>query len=120
MPMVKWHGAAVEAKALAAAMDGLGVAAELISKKWVDTIPYASGDLASHVQPQKTGDLEYTISSTGPYARRQELDESLQHPDPTNPSSRSGRKAHAGRDALADNEKNIEKLINAKIAAALR
>ena len=117
---VRWHGAVVEGIALNAAMEGLGVAAELISKKWVETIPYASGDLASHVQPQKTGATEYTISSTGPYARRQEFDEALRHPDPTNPASRSGRKAHAGRDALADNEKNIEKLVNAKIAAALK
>ena len=117
---VRWHGDAVNAKIMAAAMDGIGEAAEIISKKWVETIPYATGELASHVQPQKTGDHEYTISSTGPYAVRQEVDASLRHPDPTNPASRSGRKAHAGRDALANNEKNIEKLITAKIKASLR
>jgi len=43
----------------------------------------------------------------------------LRHPDPTNPLSRAGRKAHAGRDALTNNEKNIEKLVGAKIKAAL-
>ncbi len=62
--------------------EGLNDSAEIVSKEWQNTIPYATGELASHVQPMKSGELEYNISSTGPYARRQELDESLRHPDP--------------------------------------
>lgn len=118
--VVRWHGPQIEKIVMSAAMEGIRESAELISKKWVETIPYATGELASHVQPAKTGAQQYTISSTGPYAARQEFDASLRHPDPTNPMSRSGRKAHAGRDALTSNEKNIEKLVGAKIKAALR
>jgi len=62
------------------------------------------------VQDQPS-ELKVVISSTGPYAVRQEFDDSLRHPDPTNPSSRSGRKAHAGRDALNDNRENILKFV---------
>jgi len=81
-------------------------------KEWQNTIPYASGDLASHLQVQdQPSELKVVISSTGPYAVRQEFDDSLRHPDPTNPSSRSGRKAHAGRDALNDNRENILKFV---------
>lgn len=118
--VVRWHGPQIEKLVIAAAMDGIRESAELISKEWVETIPYATGELASHVQPVKTSDRQYTISSTGPYAARQENDESLRHPDPTNPLSRAGRKAHAGRDALKNNEKNIEKLVGAKIKIVLR
>ena len=116
---MEWRGEAVLAKVKGAIDDGLNDSAEIVSKVWQNTIPYATGELASHVQPAKTGAQQYTISSTGPYAARQEFDASLRHPDPTNPMSRSGRKAHAGRDALTSNEKNIEKLVGAKIKAAL-
>ncbi len=117
---VEWHGAAVEALIKKATDEALQTSAELVEKDWKNTIPYSSGDLASHVQNQKTGDLEYTISSTGPYARRQELDESLRHPNPDDPKSRSGRKAHAGRDSLDKNRGKIEELVAAKVNAALR
>jgi hypothetical protein len=116
---MEWRGEAVLAKVKGAIDDGLNDSAEIVSKVWQNTIPYATGELASHVQPVKTGDLEYAISSTGPYARRQELDESLRHPDPTNPASRSGRKAHAGRDALDDNRENIDKLVASRVQGVL-
>jgi hypothetical protein len=116
---MEWRGEAVLAKVKGAIDEGLNDSAEIVSKEWQNTIPYATGELASHVQPVKTGDLEYAISSTGPYARRQELDESLRHPDPTNPASRSGRKAHAGRDALDDNRENIDKLVASRVQGVL-
>ena len=116
---MEWRGEAVLAKVKEAVDGGLNDSAEIVSKEWQKTIPYASGELASHVQPVKTGDLEYAVSSTGPYARRQELDESLRHPDPTNPASRSGRKAHAGRDALDDNRENIDKLVASRVQGVL-
>jgi hypothetical protein len=116
---MEWRGEAVLAKVKGAIDDGLNDSAEIVSKEWQKTIPYATGELASHVQPVKTGDLEYSVSSTGPYARRQELDESLRHPDPTNPASRSGRKVHAGRDALEDNRDNIEKLVASRVQGVL-
>jgi hypothetical protein len=116
---LEWRGEAVLAKVREAAASGLNDAAEIVSKEWQNTIPYATGELASHVQPMKSGELEYNISSTGPYARRQELDESLRHPDPTNPASRSGRKAHAGRDSLDGNRDNIEKLVASRVKGVL-
>jgi len=116
---LEWRGEAVLAKVREAVEEGLNDSAEIVSKEWQKTIPYASGELASHIQPLRTGDREYSISSTGPYARRQELDESLRHPDPTNPASRSGRKVHAGRDALDDNRDNIEKLVAARVQGVL-
>ena len=116
---LEWRGEAVLAKVREAVDGGLNDSAEIVSKEWQNTIPYATGELASHVQPTKTGDLEYAVSSTGPCARRQELDESLRHPDPTNPASRSGRKVHAGRDALEDNRENIEKLVAARVQGVL-
>lgn len=117
--ILTWHGEAVLAKVREAVDGGLNDSAEIVSKEWQNTIPYATGELASHVQPVKAGELEYNISSTGPYARRQELDESLRHPDPTNPASRSGRKVHAGRDALDDNRDNIEKLVASRVRGVL-
>lgn len=116
---MEWRGEAVLAKVKGAIDEGLNDSAEIVSKEWQKTIPYATGELASHVQPLKTGDLEYAISSTGPYARKQELDESLRHPDPTNPASRSGRKVHAGRDALDDNRENIDKLVASRVQGVL-
>jgi len=105
-------------------MDALHQAGEIILKEWGNTIPHATGDLESSLTPHATGDLEssltvtdhsrdlkVTVSSAGPYAIRQELDDTLRHPDPTNPSSRSGRKAHAGRDALNNNRENIAKFV---------
>lgn len=116
---LEWRGEAVLAKVREAVEEGLNDSAEIVSKEWQKTIPYATGELASHVQPAKAGKLEYNISSTGPYARRQELDESLRHPDPTNPASRSGRKAHAGRDSLDDNRDNIEKMVASRVRGVL-
>lgn len=113
---VSWNDGAYKTKIHKAAMEALHVAGELVLKDWAETIPYATGDLASHLtvtdQPSENSVI---ISSTGPYAIRQELDESLRHPDPTNPASRSGRKAHAGRDALNKNRENITKLVEARI-----
>lgn len=94
------------------AMGALHEAGEKVLKVWGDTIPHASGDLESHLTvTDLPTQMAVKVSSTGPYAIRQELDDSLRHPDPTNPSSRSGRKAHAGRDALNDNRDNIQKLV---------
>ena len=100
------------AKVKKQAMSTVHDAGEIVLKEWGNTIPHATGDLESHLtitdQPSK---LKVVLSSTGPYALRQEKDDSLRHPDPTNPSSRSGRKAHAGRDALNNNRENIAKFV---------
>ncbi len=113
---INWHPNAYKDAVKDAAMDALHDAGEIILKDWQNTIPYASGDLASHLQVQDNkSKLQVTISSSGPYAIRQEFDDSLHHPDPTNPSSRSGRKAHAGRDALNDNRENIKKFVQDRL-----
>ena len=112
MAQVNWHPQAYIVATKKAAMSALHDAGEIVKKEWQNTIPYASGDLASHLQVQdQPSELKVVISSTGPYAIRQEFDDSLRHPDPTNPSSRSGRKAHAGRDALNNNRDNIKKFV---------
>ena len=112
MAEVKWHPEAFIELQKKQAMAAIHDAGEIVMKEWQNTIPYASGDLASHLQVQdQPSELKVVISSTGPYAARQEFDDSLRHPDPTNPSSRSGRKAHAGRDALNDNRENILKFV---------
>ena len=112
MAQVNWHPEAFRARQKKQAMGALHDAGEIIMKDWENTIPYATGDLASHLQVQdQPSALKVVISSTGPYAVRQEKDDSLRHPDPTNPSSRSGRKAHAGRDALNNNRDNIKKFV---------
>jgi len=99
-------------KMKAACMEALHAAGEIVLKEWGNTIPHATGDLESSLTvTDQPSQLRVTVSSTGPYAIRQELDESLRHPDPTNPSSRSGRKAHAGRDALNNNRDNIKKFV---------
>jgi len=112
MVSVTWHDGVLKSMVKQAAMGALRDAGEIVLKEWGETIPHATGDLESHLtitdQPSK---LQVTVSSTGPYALRQELDDSLRHPDPTNPSSRSGRKAHAGRDALNNNRDNIKKFV---------
>lgn len=96
----------------AAAMDALHEAGEIVLKEWGNTIPHATGDLESSLTvTDYPNEQKVTVSSTGPYALRQERDDSLRHPDPTNPSSRSGRKAHAGRDALNNNRENIAKFV---------
>lgn len=112
MAEIKWHPEAFIERQKKQAMAAIHDAGEIVMKEWQNTIPYASGDLASHLQVQdQPSELKVVISSTGPYAVRQEFDDSLRHPDPTNPSSRSGRKAHAGRDALNDNRENILKFV---------
>ena len=109
---VKWHPDAFKNGIKSQAMSALHDAGEVVLKEWQNTIPYASGDLASHLTvTDHQKDLKVTVSSSGPYAIRQEFDDSLRHPDPTNPSSRSDRKAHAGRDALNNNRENIAKFI---------
>ncbi len=118
--MIKWYGDDIRRKILQAADGALNDGAEHIAKDWMETIPYSTGDLASHVHPEKTGELRYEISSSGPYAARQEFDESLRHPNPKDPRSRSGRKAHAGRDALDSNKERLQKLLESRISAALR
>jgi len=116
MAQVNWHPEAFRTRKKKQAMSALHDAGEIVKKEWQNTIPYASGDLASHLQVQdQPSELKVVISSTGPYAVRQEFDDSLRHPDPINPSSRSGRKAHAGRDALNNNRENIKKLVQARM-----
>jgi len=93
-------------------MDALHEAGEIVLKEWGNTIPHATGDLESSLTVNDyPGEQKVTVSSSGPYAIVQELDDTLRHPDPTNPSSRSGRKAHAGRDALNNNRENIAKFV---------
>ena len=112
MAEIKWHPEAFIERQKKQAMAAIHDAGEIVMKEWQNTIPYASGDLASHLQVQdQPSELKVVISSTGPYAIRQEFDDSLRHPDPTNPSSRSGRKAHAGRDALNNNRDKISKFV---------
>lgn len=112
MVEIQWHPEALLQKMKAAAMDALHEAGEIVLKEWGNTIPHATGDLESSLTvTDQPSQMRVIVSSTGPYAIRQELDDSLRHPDPTNPSSRSGRKAHAGRDALNNNRENIKKFI---------
>jgi len=112
MAQVNWHPEAFRARQKKKAMEGLHEAGERILKAWGNTIPHASGDLESKLAiDDMPSELKVKISSNGPYAIRQEFDDSLRHPDPTNPSSREGRKAHAGRDALNDNRDNIKKFV---------
>lgn len=113
---ISWNDVVYKVKVHTAVMAALHDAGELVLKDWAETIPYATGDLASHLTvSDQPSDNSVIVSSTGPYAARQEMDESLRHPDPTNPASRSGRKAHAGRDALNKNLSNITKLVEARI-----
>ncbi|HPM26399.1 MAG TPA: HK97 gp10 family phage protein [Methanothrix sp.] len=112
MAEIKWHPEALQKKMKAAAMDALHEAGEIVLKEWGNTIPHATGDLESSLTVNDyPGEQKVTVSSSGPYAIVQELDDTLRHPDPTNPSSRSGRKAHAGRDALNNNRENIAKFV---------
>ncbi|HQN31692.1 MAG TPA: HK97 gp10 family phage protein [Methanothrix soehngenii] len=112
MAEIQWHPEALLQKMKAAAMDALHEAGEIVLKEWGNTIPHATGDLESSLTvTDQPSQMRVIVSSTGPYAIRQELDDSLRHPDPTNPSSRSGRKAHAGRDALNNNRENIAKFV---------
>ncbi len=112
MAEIKWHPEALQQKMKAAAMDALHQAGEIILKEWGNTIPHATGDLESSLTVNDyPGEQKVIVSSSGPYAIRQELDDTLRHPDPTNPSSRGGRKAHAGRDALNNNRENIAKFV---------
>lgn len=112
MAEIQWHPEALLQKMKAASMEAMHEAGEIVLKEWGNTIPYATGDLESSLTvTDQPSQLRVTVSSNGPYAIRQELDDSLRHPDPTNPSSRSGRKAHAGRDALNNNRDNIKKFV---------
>ena len=116
---VIWHGDEILAKAKTAAKEALHLSGEIVLRVWQETIPWATGDLASTLT---VTDMEdgVQVSSSGPYAAAQEFDATLRHPDPTNPLSLAGRKAHAGRDALDDNKENIRALIEAKVTEALR
>lgn len=112
MAEIQWHPEALLQKMKAASMQSLHDAGEIVLKRWGETIPHATGDLESHLAiTDHPSDLQVVLSSTGSYAIRQELDDTLRHPDPTNPSSRSDRKAHAGRDALNENRDNITKFV---------
>ncbi len=112
MAEIKWHPEALQKRMRDAAMDALHKAGEIVLKDWGNTIPHATGDLESSLTVNDyPGEQKVTVSSSGPYAIRQELDDTLRHPDPTNPSSRGGRKAHAGRDALNNNRENIAKFV---------
>ena len=112
MAEIKWHPDAFKNGIKSQAMAALHDAGEIVLKEWGNTIPHATGELESHLTiTDQPSQLRVVLSSTGPYAIRQEFDDSLRHPDPANPSSRSGRKAHAGRDALNNNRENIKKFI---------
>ena len=113
---VKWRPDGYKNSLKAAAMEALHGAGEIVLKDWQNTIPWATGNLASRLTIiDHPKDLKVTVSSSGPYAIRQEFDDSLRHPDPTNPSSRSDRKAHAGRDALNNNKANITKFVQDRL-----
>jgi hypothetical protein len=114
-----WHGAELEAKIKAAAQRGCHMAAEkIVLPAWAKTIPWATGDLASHLTVTDTEEGAI-VSSSGPYALKQELDETLRHPDPTNPLSRSGRTAHAGRNALNQNQEKIREEVQKAVNSVL-
>ena len=119
MADVKWNGDEILENARQAAKEAVQVAGEIVLRAWQETIPWATGDLASSLT---VTDMEdgVQVSSSGPYAAVQEFDATLRHPDPTNPLSLSGRKAHAGRDALNDNRENIRALIEAKVSEAMK
>jgi len=119
MANVEWHGEEILQKARAAAKEAIHLGAEIVLNKWQETIPYASGELASTLTVNDT-DEGSTVSSSGPHAAKQEFDASLRHPDPTNPLSLGDRKAHAGRDALEESKDQIAELVAAKIEAALK
>jgi hypothetical protein len=116
---IEWRGEALDAAIKEAAKRGCHMAAEkYVLPAWAKTIPWATGDLGSHltVADSEEGAI---VSSSGPYARKQELDETLRHPDPTNPLSRSGRTAHAGRNSLNNNQEKIQKEIQKAINQVL-
>ena len=116
---IVWHGAELEAKIKEAAKRGCHMAAEkVVLPAWAKTIPWATGDLGGHLTVTDTEEGAI-VSSSGPHARKQELDETLRHPDPTNPLSRSGRKAHAGRDALSSNQEKIQKEVQKAVNSVL-
>jgi len=116
---IEWRGPELEAKIKVAAQRGCHMAAEkVVLPAWAKTIPWATGDLASHLTVTDTEEGAI-VSSSGPYAHKQELDETLRHPDPTNPLSRSGRTAHAGRNALNSNQEAIQKEIQKAVNSVL-
>lgn len=119
MASVTWHGDAILAGVEKAAKEGCHMAAEkVVLPKWSKMIPHATGDLESHLTVFDTEDGA-GVSSGGPPAARQEFDETLRHPDPTNPLSLGGRKAHAGRDALLESKDAIAVEVAKAIKGAL-
>lgn len=98
-------------------------AEKVVLPKWAKTIPHATGDLESHLTVTDIvlygHQVASQVSSVGPYAVRQEFDETLRHPDPTNPLSLGGRKAHAGRDALLESQDAIAAEVAKAVKGAL-
>lgn len=90
-------------------------AAEKILSKAQKVVPYAEGQLAGSGDVEPTPSGGAMISFSTPYARTQELDD-WKHPDPRNPKSQGGRKAHALRDTTLA---NVE-LVNSEVSKAIR
>jgi hypothetical protein len=124
---LEWNGDAILAKMKASAKEGCHQAAEkIVAKEWSDNIPWEEGILGGSITVTDTEDGAQ-VSSSGPYAAAQEFDE-LRHPNPqmkhekkgdrkspmvlAHPKSLAGRKAHAGRDALLDNQDAIVQSVN--------
>lgn len=118
---MSWNDDRAKRAAHDAGMAALHDAAEIILKESQKEVPYATGDLASHgAITDAPSESAVYIHYSGPYAVRQHEDATLRHPDPKNPSSRSGRKDHYLEDPFHRNKNNVQKLVAARIDAALR
>jgi hypothetical protein len=117
----EWNGDAILAKAKAAAKEGCHQAAEkIVVPAWSRNIPWEEGILGGSITVNDT-EKGAEVSSSGPYAAAQEFDE-LRHPNPDkehHPKSLPGRKSHAGRDALLDNQDAIVQSVNEYVKSAL-
>jgi len=117
--MRKWN--TDRAKVSDVALQALHEAAEIIAKEAMEEVPYATGDLASHIMVHDDpSSATVYVAASGPYAVKQHEDATLRHPDPTNPASRSGRKHHYLEDPFLRNQKNVLNLISEKIDKQLR
>lgn len=115
---LEWNGDAILANVKRASKEGCHQAAEkIVANKWSKTIPWAEGILGGSITVTDTEEGAQ-VSSSGPYAAIQEFD-ALRHPDPNNPKSLAGRKPHAGRDALINNQDEINQMVNSYVKNAL-
>lgn len=114
----EWHGDVILTNAKKAAKEGCHQAAEkIVANEWSKNIPWAEGILGGSITVTDTEEGAQ-VSDSGPYAAAQEFD-ALRHPDPTNPKSLAGRKAHAGRDALLNNQDEINQMVTSYVKNAL-